>query len=100
MRMVSQEYGVEKDYKSLLDSTSYLLKFIKYRGPNENETNLGIIPHTDKSFTSILHQKQVKGLEIESKEGEWVVVDPSPSTFVVMAGDACMVSYLDPIFFK
>ncbi|XP_073135675.1 probable 2-oxoglutarate-dependent dioxygenase AOP1 [Henckelia pumila] len=90
MRMVSQEYGVEKSYKSLVDSTCYLLKFIKYRGPNENETNLGIVPHTDKSFTSILHQRQVQGLEIETKEGEWVVVDPSPSTFVVMAGDACM----------
>ncbi|KZV43182.1 hypothetical protein F511_23658 [Dorcoceras hygrometricum] len=90
MSMVSEEYGVEKSYKSLLDSASYLLKFIKYRGPNENETNLGIVPHTDKSFTSILHQKQVKGLEIETKQGEWIVVDPSPSTFIVMAGDACM----------
>ncbi|KAK4481904.1 hypothetical protein RD792_012816 [Penstemon davidsonii] len=90
MRMVSQVYGIEKSYESLLESTSYLLKFIKYRGPESDETSLGIVPHTDKSFMSILHQRQVKGLEIKLKNGEWILIDPLPSTFVVMAGDACM----------
>jgi isopenicillin N synthase-like dioxygenase len=90
MRMVSESYGIEKDYETLLGSTTYLLRLIKYRGPETNETNLGIIPHTDKSFMSILHQRQVKGLEIRTKEGDWILIDPSPSSFVVMAGDACM----------
>lgn len=94
MRMVSESYGIEKDYETLLGSTTYLLRLIKYRAPETNETNLGIIPHTDKSFMSILHQRQVKGLEIRTKEGEWILIDPSPSSFVVMAGDACMVSQL------
>ncbi|KAK2984900.1 hypothetical protein RJ640_008665 [Escallonia rubra] len=91
MRMVSQSYGVEKYYDLLLGSTSYLLRLIKYRGPQPDEKKLGIVPHTDKSFMSILHQRQVKGLEIKTKDGEWILVDPSPSSsFVVMAGDACM----------
>ncbi|KAL2458719.1 2-oxoglutarate (2OG) and Fe(II)-dependent oxygenase superfamily protein [Forsythia ovata] len=90
MRMVAESYGIEKKYESLLESTSYLLRLIKYLGPEKNGTNLGIVPHTDKSFMSILHQHQVKGLEIKTKNDEWMVIDPSPSSFIVMAGDACM----------
>lgn len=65
---------------------------MKYREPQEDEGNMGFIPHKDKSFMTILHQRQVKGLEIKTKDGEWILIDPSPSSFIVMAGDACMVS--------
>lgn len=92
MRMVSESYGIEKEYEQLVESTSYLLRLIKYRGRENEETNLGIVPHTDKSFMSILHQHQAKGLEIKlAPNDEWILIDPSPSTFIVMAGDACVV---------
>lgn len=91
MTMVAEVYGIRKRYETLLETTSYLLRFIKYRAPKSDEAGLGIVPHTDKSFTSILHQRQVKGLQIQTKDGDWIGVDPSPSAFVVMAGDACMV---------
>lgn len=91
MRMVSQSYGIENHYDRLLESTSYLLRLIKYRERQEKETALGIVPHTDKSFMSILHQLQVPGLEIKTTDDQWILVDPSPSSFIVMAGDACMV---------
>ena len=94
MRMVSETYGVEKSYETLLGSTSYLLRLIKYREPQENETNLGIVPHTDKSFMSILQQHQVKGLEIKTKDGRWMEIDPFPSSFIIMAGEAFMVSLM------
>ncbi|KAK9066269.1 hypothetical protein SSX86_013590 [Deinandra increscens subsp. villosa] len=90
MRMVAKSYGIEKHYDSLLASTTYLLKLIKYRSPEVSDRNLGIVPHTDKTFMSILHQNEVKGLEIKTKDGEWIEVCPSPTSFIVMAGDACM----------
>ncbi|KAL3631838.1 hypothetical protein CASFOL_024822 [Castilleja foliolosa] len=91
MRMVSQSYGIENSYETLLGTTSYLLRMIKYRVPNEDETSLGIVPHTDKSFMTILHQRQVCGLEVKTRNGDdWIVTEPSPSSFIVMAGDACM----------
>ncbi|KAD4889262.1 hypothetical protein R6Q59_033866 [Mikania micrantha] len=90
MRMVAKSYGIEKHYESILGSTTYLLKLIKYISPQGNDKILGIVPHTDKTFMSILHQNEVKGLEIKKKDGEWIEVHPSPSSFIVMAGDACM----------
>lgn len=94
MRMVSETYGIEKEYESLLGSMTYLLRLMKYRGPEENENNLGLLPHTDKSFMSIVHQHKINGLEVETKDGEWLRIDPSPHSFVVFAGEASMVCLL------
>lgn len=91
MNMVSKYYGIEEHYELLRKSTTYLLKLIKYLSPQEDGKNLGILPHTDKSFMTILHQDEVNGLEIMMKDGEWTKVDLKPSSFVVMAGDAYMV---------
>ncbi|XP_076908397.1 putative 2-oxoglutarate-dependent dioxygenase AOP1 [Bidens hawaiensis] len=90
MRMVAKSYGIENHYEPILGSTTYLLKLIKYISPQGNDRKMGIVPHTDKSFMSILHQDEVNGLEIMTKDGEWIEVVPSPSSFIVMAGDACM----------
>ncbi|XP_027168371.1 probable 2-oxoglutarate-dependent dioxygenase AOP1 [Coffea eugenioides] len=91
MRMVAETYGVEKDCESLLGSIYYLLRLIKYRAPREDESNVGLFPHADQTFMSILHQAQVNGLEIMTKNGDWMLIDSlSPSSFIVMAGDVCM----------
>ncbi|XP_030464483.1 deoxypodophyllotoxin synthase-like [Syzygium oleosum] len=90
-RMIFESYNSEKHYDSYIGSTTYLLRLLKNRAPLENEPNLGFINHTDKSFTTILHQdSEVNGLEVETKDGEWITVEMSPSKFVVMAGDALM----------
>ncbi|XP_059639308.1 probable 2-oxoglutarate-dependent dioxygenase AOP1 [Cornus florida] len=57
-KMVSESYGIQKYHEYRLGSTCYLLKPTKYREPKMNETNIGILPHTDSSFFTILHQYQ------------------------------------------
>lgn len=91
-KMVFEVYGVERLYESHMASTTYLLRCFKYRTRQLNETDMGIHPHKDKTFTSILHQNEINGLQIKTKDGQWIDVEPSPSTFLVMAGDAFMVS--------
>lgn len=92
MRMVAKSYGIEEQCETLLGSSVQNLRFMKYLCPQEDEGNpLGMLPHTDISFMTILHDKQVKGLQIKTKEGQWIEVDPLPSSFIVMAGDVFMV---------
>ncbi|CAJ1977276.1 unnamed protein product [Sphenostylis stenocarpa] len=46
----------------------------------------GLMPHTDSSFLTILHQDQVRGLQIV-KDGKWVAVKPNPDALVIIIGD-------------
>lgn len=90
-RMVFERYGVKKYYDSHVASATYFLRLMKYRAPEMNETNQGCHVHTDKSFMTILHQNQVDGLELKTKDGEWIAFESSPTSFLVMAGDAFLV---------
>ncbi|KAF8389030.1 hypothetical protein HHK36_025715 [Tetracentron sinense] len=87
-RMVFESLGIQKYYESHIESTNYLLRLMKYKGPDLNQSKLGVNPHTDKSVITILHQNQVKGLEVETRDGEWISIVPSASSFIVMTGDA------------
>ncbi|KAK2986825.1 hypothetical protein RJ640_011050 [Escallonia rubra] len=81
-------FAVEKYHKSHVEASTYILRVIKYRDPQSSETNIiGCGVHADMSFTTILHQNQVSGLQIKTKDGEWIDVAPSTScSFIVMAG--------------
>ncbi|XP_057772949.1 2-oxoglutarate-dependent dioxygenase AOP2-like [Salvia miltiorrhiza] len=89
VRMLFESYGVEKHVESHVDATTYLLKFLRYRAPTEGETTMAFPPHTDKSFVTILYQNHISGLQTRARDGQWIDVNFPPSSFVVMAGDAC-----------
>lgn len=90
-RMVFENYGVEKYYESHMESTAYRFRLYKYNEVTNNDTKVGLPVHTDKTFTTILHQNHVPGLEIQTTDGKWIGFDPSPSSFMFLAGDAFMV---------
>ncbi|KAJ8433493.1 hypothetical protein Cgig2_018027 [Carnegiea gigantea] len=86
-KMVFESYGVEKYLDSHLNSTTYLLRIAKYGAPQEEEGTIGGVAHTDKNFITILHQNDVDGLEVQTKDGHWVPYEAFPHSFVVMAGE-------------
>ncbi|KAK4374747.1 hypothetical protein RND71_005424 [Anisodus tanguticus] len=89
VRMLFESYGIAKNCESYLESTTYLLRYIKYDTPKMKENSMVFPPHTDKTFTTILYQNHVSGLEVQTREGQWITLEFSPSSFVVMAGEAC-----------
>lgn len=91
-RMIVESLGVEKYMDEHMNSTSYLLRVMKYKGPQSSETKVGLNAHTDKNIVTILYQNEVSGLEVLTKDGKWINVDPTPDTFTVMIGDSLYVS--------
>ncbi|KAL6137683.1 hypothetical protein ACLB2K_062972 [Fragaria x ananassa] len=87
-RMVLESLGLEKYLEEHIGSTNYLLRLMKYKGPQTNKTKLGIKSHTDKNIVTILYQNQVHGLQIQTKDGEWINVKPLPESFIAMIGDS------------
>ncbi|XP_027332928.1 gibberellin 3-beta-dioxygenase 1-like [Abrus precatorius] len=53
----------------------------------EPDRAMGLAPHTDTSFLTILHQSQTNGLQIFKEGAGWVPVHPHPNTLVVNTGD-------------
>lgn len=97
-KMVFESYGLEKFYEPHKESSYYLLRLMKYRVPETNESNIGFRAHTDKSFTAIIHQIYIDGLEIATKDDEWIPCELLPYSFVFFAGDALMVRTLITLF--
>ncbi|XP_022935268.1 protein DMR6-LIKE OXYGENASE 1-like [Cucurbita moschata] len=52
----------------------------------EPELTLGMPPHSDYGFLTLLLQDQVEGLQIHHQQ-QWVTVQPLPNSFVVNIGD-------------
>ncbi|KAJ4835318.1 hypothetical protein Tsubulata_042120 [Turnera subulata] len=87
-KMILESLGLEKYLDEHMDSTNYLLRVMKYKGPQSTDTKLGLTSHTDKNIVTILYQNDVVGLEVQTKDGEWITVKPSPDSFTVMIGDS------------
>ncbi|XP_027907043.1 probable 2-oxoglutarate-dependent dioxygenase AOP1 [Vigna unguiculata] len=87
-KMVLESLGVEKYLEEHMNSTNYLLRVMKYKGPQTSDTKLGLSTHSDKNIVTILYQNEVQGLEVLTKDGKWISHKPSPHTFVVMIGDS------------
>ncbi|KFK30904.1 hypothetical protein AALP_AA6G041200 [Arabis alpina] len=89
-RMILESFGIEKYIDEHLNSTNYLFRMMKYT-PADNddgeEPKQGLRTHTDTNFITILHQYQVDGLEVLTKDGKWIQVKPSQDYFLVMLGD-------------
>lgn len=94
-KMVLESLGVEKYLEEHLNSTNYLLRVMKYKGPQTTETKLGLSSHTDKNIVTILYQNQVEGLEVLTKDGNWISYKPSPGSFIAMIGDSLHVNSIN-----
>jgi isopenicillin N synthase-like dioxygenase len=50
----------------------------------------GAGPHTDYGNITLLAQDRTGGLEVRTRAGRWIAIEPTPGTFVCNIGDALM----------
>ncbi|KAL3633007.1 hypothetical protein CASFOL_025991 [Castilleja foliolosa] len=90
MKMVTSSYNIEKHYDPLIQSSTYMTRLMRYEPPGENKSSVGLVAHRDKSFMSVISTNEVKGLEIETRNGDWIDYEPSRGKFIVIVGEALM----------
>ncbi|TYJ02550.1 hypothetical protein E1A91_A13G237100v1 [Gossypium mustelinum] len=74
-------------WESVMINYKTLLRFMKYMAPPPGEYERGLFAHTDKPVSTIICDDQVSGLEIEVKDGQWIKLSLSPSSFCFVVGD-------------
>lgn len=84
---------MEKYIEEHMELTSNLIRVMKYRAPEKDESNMGLLSHADKNMLTILHQNEVEGLQVQKKDGEWIKVKLSSNSFVVMVGETFRVIF-------
>jgi len=55
--------------------------------PDLGEEQFGVAPHTDYGCLTLVAQDPIGGLQVQGRDGEWVVAQPIEATLVVNVGD-------------
>ncbi|KAL7137485.1 hypothetical protein ABFS83_10G095600 [Erythranthe nasuta] len=72
--------------KKEIENGSQLMVVNCYPACPQPDLTLGMPPHSDYGFLTLLLQDDVKGLQIQHRD-KWVTVQPIPGSFVVNVGD-------------
>lgn len=87
-----KETKVKDNILKELENGSQMLVANFYPPCPEPELTLGMHPHSDYGFLTLLLQDEVEGLQIQF-QGKWVTVQPIPNAFVINIGDHLEVIY-------
>jgi isopenicillin N synthase-like dioxygenase len=89
-RNVLRELAISLGTRPFLrdDEIPYLVvKLIHYQELPNGELRSGVAPHVDFSWITLLLQDDTGGLEIRTRDGEWLPIEPTPGTLVVNFGE-------------
>ncbi|KAJ4758610.1 2-oxoglutarate-dependent dioxygenase-related family protein [Rhynchospora pubera] len=89
--MIFQFLGIGKHLNSHIKKLIYGVRLSNYGGLPIEETKVSLPVHVDPNLITIVLQNGVEGLEVRTKDEEWLRVVPSPDTFTVMLGEAMTV---------
>ncbi|URE05485.1 2OG-Fe(II) oxygenase superfamily [Musa troglodytarum] len=89
-KMVLQSLGVAEYHEEQMQSTWHLLRFSEYGAPGDETRKVGQMAHRDANLlTAVCQLNGVDGLEVETREGQWIQATPSsPTSFFIIAGES------------
>lgn len=87
--LVASSLGLAGDYFDAdFREPTITLRLIRYPSHDRaEEDQFGFAPHIDTSFLTLLAQSALPGLEVLTKEGDWIRPPAIPGTFVVNTGE-------------
>jgi isopenicillin N synthase-like dioxygenase len=87
--VIATSLGLPEDYFAAdFDEPTVTLRLIRYPSHDGAEANqFGFAPHIDTSFLTLLAQSALPGLEVRTREGDWIRPPAIPGTFVVNTGE-------------
>ncbi|WCJ37067.1 2-oxoglutarate (2OG) and Fe(II)-dependent oxygenase superfamily protein [Euphorbia peplus] len=89
--LIVDSYGLGDKAETMATmETKTLLRTLKYKPSPPGEDILGAYAHTDKALCTILAEDEASGLEIATKDGEWIQWLPSPNSYIFIVGDPLM----------
>jgi isopenicillin N synthase-like dioxygenase len=89
-RMIAVALGLEPNgLDSYFARPTTFLRLLHYppSPPDADDRQYGSAPHTDYGFITILAQDQRGGLQVRSRDHQWIDATPIPGAFVVNIGD-------------
>ncbi|XP_057862858.2 gibberellin 20 oxidase 1-A [Cryptomeria japonica] len=86
--LASLGLDVENFYHFHFERYTAIMRIIHYLSDAKSVEEELLLPHTDIGSFTILYQGNEGGLQMRSKEGEWLNVKPIPNSFVVNLGDS------------
>ncbi|TVU20795.1 hypothetical protein EJB05_30391, partial [Eragrostis curvula] len=92
-KMVLESLGVqEENIESHLRSLSHTLRLTHYGAlPEDADNRLSMRVHTDFNLSTMVVQHEVEGLEVQTKDGSWLFIQPEPGTVTYQAGEILRV---------
>jgi isopenicillin N synthase-like dioxygenase len=87
--IIATALGVPDDYFDVdFSEPTCTLRLIRYPSHDSAADNqFGFAPHIDTSFLTLLAQSALPGLEVRTREGEWIRPPAIAGTFVVNTGE-------------
>jgi len=90
LRAFAASLGIAPDYFTRAFAKPVTRGTVVYyppQPPDAGEDQFGVAPHTDYGTITLLYQDSVGGLQVWSKQKEWVTAHPIPGTLVINVGD-------------
>lgn len=96
-RMILESLELQTYVDEFFGSTDYVFRLTRYK--EIQGENLGLAGHTDGNYLTIVSQNGINGVQIFNKNVEWIDVNISQNSCIVIVGDALMVSTISITFF-
>ena len=87
--VIATSLGLPDDYFAAdFRQPTITLRLIRYPSHDGAEDNqFGFAPHIDTSFLTLLAQSSLPGLEVRTREGDWIRPAAIPGSFVLNTGE-------------